>query len=297
MDKRRDTSADTGLFELVYRQVLPRPPAYLGMSLSIRGRRIFKAKKSKLKEQKDKDNKEKQEKKVDIVETFVDDRTSKVSTKHASPNIYKGPIIGDLIEEISQKISKHSQGYEFIPALPQCSTPPTKRSAVKNERVPNNNLHKNKTNTYNLSNRKQNVKENCKSLENNCCKPRSLFVKSAYFGLFHEWKMKNKLSPSPEPVLLTKNCSTPIDTSSILQRRATLSKFNIQKLSNSAITMNKKNVQIPYCLSSVNLSLSLPQLSKVEPEPIINKKNSEFENDNSKANFNDTHKSKKFIQK
>ncbi|KAE8742745.1 hypothetical protein FOCC_FOCC011672, partial [Frankliniella occidentalis] len=40
IDRRADRNADTGMFELVYRQQIPPPPPYLGMSLSVRGRKI-----------------------------------------------------------------------------------------------------------------------------------------------------------------------------------------------------------------------------------------------------------------
>lgn len=43
VDKRKDPNADTGLFELIYKQNYPRTPPYLGMNLSVRGRKIFKS--------------------------------------------------------------------------------------------------------------------------------------------------------------------------------------------------------------------------------------------------------------
>lgn len=42
IDKKKDPNADTGLFDLIYKQNYPRTPPYLGMNLSVRGRKIFR---------------------------------------------------------------------------------------------------------------------------------------------------------------------------------------------------------------------------------------------------------------
>lgn len=42
LDRRHNPEADTGTFELAYRQVIPKAPAYLGLSLCINGKRLIK---------------------------------------------------------------------------------------------------------------------------------------------------------------------------------------------------------------------------------------------------------------
>lgn len=42
LDRRYNPEADTGTFELAYRQTIPKAPAYLGLSLCINGKRLIK---------------------------------------------------------------------------------------------------------------------------------------------------------------------------------------------------------------------------------------------------------------
>lgn len=42
LDRRYNAEADTGTFELAYRQIIPKAPAYLGLSLCINGKRVVK---------------------------------------------------------------------------------------------------------------------------------------------------------------------------------------------------------------------------------------------------------------
>ncbi|XP_028035824.1 tubulin glycylase 3A-like isoform X1 [Bombyx mandarina] len=47
LDRRLNPDADTGTFELAYRQTIPKAPAYLGLSLCINGKRLFKKSREK----------------------------------------------------------------------------------------------------------------------------------------------------------------------------------------------------------------------------------------------------------
>lgn len=40
VDRRTDSAAETGYFEMIYKQVIPKVPAYMGLNLSLRGQRI-----------------------------------------------------------------------------------------------------------------------------------------------------------------------------------------------------------------------------------------------------------------
>lgn len=102
IDRKRDPNCDTGFFVCIYKQTLLRPPAYLGMSLSVRGRRIFKRSKSR----KDKEN----ERKNGFLSTKKTSRLTAPFTPGMRINGhctqidhsagYNGPVIADLMEEI-----------------------------------------------------------------------------------------------------------------------------------------------------------------------------------------------------
>lgn len=113
IDKRKDIKADTGLFECVYKQSLPRAPAYLGMSLSVRGRKIFKNR-TKYTKSKEEESKKKYIKDPPISRDFaiLDDYPP---SAHSS---YTGPEIGDLMEELHNSYYHNSEnGVDFIPAV------------------------------------------------------------------------------------------------------------------------------------------------------------------------------------
>lgn len=122
IDRRRDPKSDTGLFELVYKQNLPQTPAYLGMTLSIRGKRIFR-KKSSAKHKNEKTN------------IKMDHRYMRNMNKFEKPKInfeviseYHGPIIGNLIEELHDTLFKNTieDMERVVPAAPQVSLINTK---------------------------------------------------------------------------------------------------------------------------------------------------------------------------
>lgn len=165
IDRRRDCKADTGLFDLVYKQNLPRPPAYLGMNLSVRGRRIFKNR-SKHKGEKERENEAKK------IGNFVTDKIpfSQIQTMHQelSKNFYqdryKGPVIADFIEEIRRSFdSCDENGIDFVPAA---SPPPIKKknNGVRHERVSKcKDSHRINANNKNISlDRRRRGKKNIK---------------------------------------------------------------------------------------------------------------------------------------
>ncbi|XP_068903412.1 tubulin glycylase 3A-like isoform X3 [Tenebrio molitor] len=112
IDRKRDPTADTGLFDLVYRQNLPRVPPYLGMNLSVRGRKIFKNK-YKLKlppKEKSKEYDNNAQMWLNRKQEFAKAEARRGATaptnlpKLPSPNLYKGPVIEDLIDDLSKSI-------------------------------------------------------------------------------------------------------------------------------------------------------------------------------------------------
>ncbi|KAK9888860.1 hypothetical protein WA026_001081 [Henosepilachna vigintioctopunctata] len=106
IDRKKDPKADVGGFDLVYKQVLPRAPPYLGTNLSIRGKRMFRNRSLKMKLQKPEKEKENNMflKKQSLVKAEL---LKKTTILHKLPKIvqnevYKGPVIEDLIEELQK---------------------------------------------------------------------------------------------------------------------------------------------------------------------------------------------------
>ncbi|KAF5304471.1 hypothetical protein FQA39_LY09667 [Lamprigera yunnana] len=256
VDKRRSATADTGQFELVYRQTFPRPPAYLGMNLIIRGRRMFKTKKIKAKDSKEAMN---------TSQTLPEELLKKHLPVLVNKSAYRGPVIGDLIDEIQQNMNSDKlNGTEFVAST---SASGKKKSSIKMERVSkrDSNSVKNTSNKINFVSRNQNVKENSKIMEFGYKKLRSVFIKSAYFGLFSEWKLKNKFPISPEEKLYLNKESEVKNVRSTVRENSILSKFS-SHLSKGDSTRNKKYLQNNQRLSCVNLRIVFPQLHKIEPQ-------------------------------
>lgn len=136
IDKRRDPKADTGLFEIAYKQSLPRPPAYLGMNLAVRGRRVFRNRNKSQKKDKEKENdilyKAKEIRHTNLLETA----TTRLLPKIRCDEQYKGPVIADFIEDLHHNLyATDENGVDFVPAV---SPPPLKKKhhgSNKKERV------------------------------------------------------------------------------------------------------------------------------------------------------------------
>lgn len=89
IDRKEDPTADTGLFELAYKQQCPRPPTYLGLQLTIRGKRMSRQKIFK------------NARPIENV-NIIHENFERLSI---SPSVqdYQGPIIGDFIEELKEE--------------------------------------------------------------------------------------------------------------------------------------------------------------------------------------------------
>ncbi|XP_076269172.1 tubulin glycylase 3A-like isoform X2 [Rhynchophorus ferrugineus] len=128
IDKKRDSSSDTGLFDMIYKQNCPKTPPYLGMNLSVRGRKLFRNKlKSSKPEGKDQSsrnanlNMAQVHKPSNLYRTDVlsDTTVSKILPKILSSDMYKGPVIEDLMEEIHKSIHENDSGIRFAqPVVP-----------------------------------------------------------------------------------------------------------------------------------------------------------------------------------
>lgn len=106
IDRRKDPKADVGNFELVYKQVLPRAPPYLGTNLAIRGKRMLRNRTMKLKlsSRNDKEKENNFQKRQSLMRAELLRKTSVLQKlpKIVTQDVYKGPVIEDLIEELQK---------------------------------------------------------------------------------------------------------------------------------------------------------------------------------------------------
>ncbi|CAG9767549.1 unnamed protein product [Ceutorhynchus assimilis] len=121
IDRKKDPNADTGLFEMIYKQNHPKTPPYLGMNLSVRGRKIFRGRSRSKPETKDprekafsSTKKPKRPPEFTKAEMLNDIAASRALPKILSPDIYSGPVIEDLIEELHKTIYKSDSGIDFV---------------------------------------------------------------------------------------------------------------------------------------------------------------------------------------
>lgn len=261
IDRRKDPKADVGMFELIYKQNMPRAPAYLGMSLCVRGRKLFKTKKYKNRE----DNQKKPKKDIDVHKQNTDILPKYVTTI-MSPNLYKGPVIHDLIEELNTMYDSNdndnSNGVDF--ASPVHIPPPPKKKNIgtKGERVSKRASRlKKQTNDLNFVNRKSSANEN-KLQATSAQKNRKRLVKSNYVSLFTEWHAKTSESNEKSLEFWERN------TASILKGKNILTKLNFDTLEN---TLNKCD-KTQNCLSSLSWNSILPALNNNN----VAKKNKNF---------------------
>ncbi|XP_077299177.1 tubulin glycylase 3A-like isoform X2 [Arctopsyche grandis] len=87
IDRKSNPDANTGMFELIYKQVVPRAPAYLGLSLSVSGKKIFK----KIKVEKPKTEREP----TPVVPKQKQEEESRVNTRPNSG--YNSSVIPELM--------------------------------------------------------------------------------------------------------------------------------------------------------------------------------------------------------
>lgn len=90
LDRRFNAEADTGTFELAYRQSVPKAPAYLGLSLCINGKKLYNKK-----------HKERREHRTATPFVPATSKASSGDTAHEkeqpTPREYNGPIITDFL--------------------------------------------------------------------------------------------------------------------------------------------------------------------------------------------------------
>lgn len=88
LDRRYNPEADTGTFELAYKQIVPKAPAYLGLSLCINGKRVVK---------KNKDRKHHTSSCATPVPPRIPSGDTLPEKDQPVPPEYSGPIITDFL--------------------------------------------------------------------------------------------------------------------------------------------------------------------------------------------------------
>ncbi|XP_063917987.1 tubulin glycylase 3A-like isoform X2 [Zophobas morio] len=200
VDRKRDPTAETGLFDLVYRQNLPRVPPYLGINLSVRGRKIFRNK-NKLRlpprETKSKDYENNAQMWLNRKQEFIKNDMKRSSTaptnlpKLGSPG-YKGPVIEDLIDDLSKSVKSPKVAKVEVIKVAKSDTVKKKSEGAtkhKRDRVSRKrSSSKSKTNKNHFVSRKQqNAKENIKDDDVSDDQK-----SSSYLEFFNEWASRNK---------------------------------------------------------------------------------------------------------
>ncbi|KAJ8954421.1 hypothetical protein NQ318_011096, partial [Aromia moschata] len=258
IDRRRDPNADTGLFQLVYKQNFPRIPAYLGLNLSVRGRRVFRNR-SRIRTDKDKkeSNKEKEKERMILQqkkqEYFKQEYIKKLPIINSNlvtttSVCYKGPVIEDLIEELHKSVGGNDSDSTKVPK-PKPTVHKKNNDGMKAERVSKTSSCRFSTNRTHSFYRRQSAKENIK-------KPRKVVDVSDNncFGVFHEGSIKSKITSEYKP-----SCEDmwEKETVSILKGANILSSCS----ANTSDDDPNKNCFRPYCLTTFDLNKLLPQLN------------------------------------
>ncbi|GBP88450.1 Tubulin glycylase 3A [Eumeta japonica] len=89
LDRRYDPNADTGTFELAYRQIVPKAPAYFGLTLSINGKKIY--------QKKPKERRVEPQTDPPYLPPKIPSSEFILDKDQAVPSEYKGPIITDFM--------------------------------------------------------------------------------------------------------------------------------------------------------------------------------------------------------
>lgn len=196
VDKRRDPKAYTGLFEMIYKQNMPRIPPYLGINLSVRGRKILKNR-SKQKQSVEVDEEEKErlnlrfkQREISKYELLKDKQIKQILPKLLAKDMHEGPVIEDLIDELKRTFKDNNEsGVDFVPIVEKSASKRKSGQKNKTERVSNNVLKRTKSNINFLC--RQRIKENLNKTTANLTKKLNKSDNSNYSSVFRDWSLKN----------------------------------------------------------------------------------------------------------
>lgn len=221
------------MFEMIYKQTSPCRPAYFGINLAIRGRRILK---SKNKSHKKDDTKHHRE--IIKRDEFA---LAQLSPTH-SPDVYKGPIIEDFIQGLQHNLQMGLEhGVNFFPA--NASVPIIKK---KSERVSKSSHNHSVTLKNNSFYRKQNDGEKTRKRE-------MQKLNRTRLGFYSDWATKQTIN--------NEICDYKKLRATWEQESENIHKKNNREDKNNNITdSNKFNIKKPLFVSSLSLHNLLPHI-------------------------------------
>lgn len=165
LDRRYSPDADTGTFELAYRQVIPKAPAYLGLSLCINGKRMIKRSKERKHEAKS----------VTGIATRVSSGDHIPENKDQPvPSEYTGPIITDFLTWLNpyDAIPTNKEGIVLAPkeslTVRQAVTVVKSGIALKNSKKRKSSAHSFRTHR---GRREKNADSKHRVVRHSCCQP------------------------------------------------------------------------------------------------------------------------------
>lgn len=263
VDFREDKNADTGDFELVYKQRLPSCQPYLGAALSLQGTRIATCEKKPSLYQ---------DSKSSLVARSP--MTKKKSMVHS--NI--GPVIVDLIEELELQLDQELYSYynadssKQIPALP-ATAPPVKppKPSISDEKTETvskstsagtTSINKTKSPTPSRTNVQNNTKSSNNGKRSSHKPPRKLRTSTGTTG--------SKLDTSPKQTLISKIMALQEQSANEAPKSEKPSKKNEEKIIKTAmrdaVKKYKRNVTARPEVPPLP-SLLMPPIVKVTSVP------------------------------
>lgn len=158
LDRRYNPDADTGTFELAYRQVIPKAPAYLGLSLCINGKRLIR----KAKERKH--------------ERHFTPLAPRVQSGDAIPDAeqppeYNGPIITDFLSWLNPYDSVPMNKDGLLLGPKESLTVRQAVAAVKSSKILKNCKRRKTSALSSRPHRRKNAESKRKIVPHSCCRP------------------------------------------------------------------------------------------------------------------------------
>lgn len=166
LDRRLNVEADTGTFELAYKQVIPKAPAYLGLSLCINGKRLMHNKKSK--------ERRHEHRSVTPPSAGAPAGDAQPHEQPVPPE-YNGPIITDFLSWLNPYDSLPTDKDGILLATKDSLTVRRAVTVVKTTRTIQNRSKKRKpsaisSRTY-RGRRERNVESKRRIVPHSCCRP------------------------------------------------------------------------------------------------------------------------------
>ncbi|XP_072937307.1 tubulin glycylase 3A-like isoform X2 [Epargyreus clarus] len=168
LDRRYNPEADTGTFELAYRQVIPKAPAYLGLSLCINGKRLIKKSKERKHEPRS----------TTPLAPRVPSGDAIPETEQPVPSEYSGPIITDFLSWLNPYDALPTNKDGLVIGPKESLTVRQAVTAVKSGLTLKNASKKRKTSALSFrthrGRREKNTESKRRIVSHSCCGPETI---------------------------------------------------------------------------------------------------------------------------